>query len=453
MMSASSSEPMSLPSMPPMSTSGAGVNEAEPEDSVPPMPMPMPEAPRDDAARDVGGPPAASNRPATSSTPADEDLIRGSEQFLAVLRHMTDRGGTIRIAAGVELELPTVAIDGPASGRLQIVGESGGIRPRLRFRPTPIPGASPTDWVALMNLRSGSLRLQGLDLVIPEPETRPADRLAAIAVHPGTELILDDCTVTVTIRGSGATAFAVQTALGGVAPGRKPAADPGTAEATIRIRDGFIRSGGDAVMVAGGGRLGLTLEDVMVATEGSLVHALGGPRPSGKSAPRRPALNLKLERVCARVKGGLAHLQTTPEEPEMAAVDIQADRSILSTVTGDHPLFWLEGQDQIERLRDRIRWVGRQVAYHHIKTYRRDEIVHAGGLPRIFERDDWIRAFEPTDESPFLADFRFRQQADAAVPAWKVVRDDLSLAANSAAGMLGPELARIPDPPPSDEEL
>jgi hypothetical protein len=146
------------------------------------------------------------------------------------------------------------------------------------------------------------------------------------------------------------------------------------------------------------------------------------------------------------------HLQTSRDEPEMTAVEVHAEESILNTVAGDHPLFRLEGQEPLERLRDQIRWVGRKVAYHRIKTYCRDEVMKAGGLPRIYDRDDWTRAFEPTDDAPMLGDQTFRQQADAAIPAWKVVRDDLSLAASSTSGAVGPDADKIPDPPPSDEE-
>jgi hypothetical protein len=52
-----------------------------------------------------------------------------------------------------------------------------------------------------------------------------------------------------------------------------------------------------------------------------------------------------------------------------------------------------------------------------------------------------------------LTDLRFRLQADASVPAWKVVRDDLSLASSIVAGSLGPDADKIPDPPSSDTEF
>jgi hypothetical protein len=146
------------------------------------------------------------------------------------------------------------------------------------------------------------------------------------------------------------------------------------------------------------------------------------------------------------------YLQTTQERPIMASVDIRAEDSILSTVTGDDPLFRLEGQEEIEALRDRIRWEARKVAYHRIKTYRRDEIVQAGGLPRIYDRDDWTQAFRPTDEAPNLTDLKFRHQADAATPAWKLERNDLRLRSNSTSSPIGPDADKVPEPP-ADEEF
>jgi serine/threonine-protein kinase len=411
----------------------------------------MPEPVREGTARGAASKSPKAPRPAPDAPAADEDVIHGSEQFLAVLGHLGRQGGTIRIGSGVDLELPSIVVSLAAAERMQIVAEPGGVRPRLHLRPAPLPGMSPTEWLALLSLRSGSLRLQGLDLVLSDPEGLPADRLAAIAVLPGTELILDDCTITVAVRAASAAVIAVQPAAISSEP--RAASDAGVADAVVEVRDGFLRSGGDAVVVAGGGRLALKLEDVMVATEGSLLHALGGARAAAAGAPGKPALGVRIDRICARVKGGLVHLQTTREEPEPATVDIRADNSILNTVTGDHPLFRLEGQDQLERLRDRIRWIGRKIAYHRIKIYRRDEIVQVGGLPRIYDRDDWKRAFDPTDDAPMLTDLRFRQQADASVPAWKVVRDDLSLASGIAAGSLGPDADKIPDPPSSDTEF
>jgi serine/threonine-protein kinase len=217
--------------------------------------------------------------------------------------------------------------------------------------------------------------------------------------------------------------------------------------AVVEVRESLIRSGGDAITVADGCRTELRLRGAMIATEGSLLHASGSMRDAMRKATPAPSLALHLDRVSARVKGGLVHLQTTPEEPEMASVVVQAAHSVLSTVTGDQPLFRLEGQDQLEQLRDKIRWEGENVAYHRIKTYRRDEIVQAGGLPRVYDRDDWTRAFGPTDVAPMLADLRFRRPFDPTVPAWKLEREDLRLAAEGKAGSFGPDADKVPEPP------
>src|SRR5262249_27921759 len=157
----------------------------------------------------------------------------------------------------------------------------------------------------------------------------------------------------------------------------------------VEIRDGLIRSGGDAITVAGGCRLELNLHNAMGATEGSPLPSFGGVCDATRAPARTPSPGLPMDRGSPPGQGGIVFLQTTPEEPEMASVAIRAAHSVVSTVTGDHPLFRLEGQDELEPLRDKIRWEGHNVAYHRIKTYRRDEIVQTGGLPRIYDRDDW----------------------------------------------------------------
>jgi serine/threonine-protein kinase len=302
--------------------------------------------------------------------------------------------------------------------------------------------------VSLLSLRAGSLRLQSLDLIVPEAESPSTDRLAAISIAPGAELTAVDCTVTLATGRPTATAIVVHPPS--VAPGRRlRAADVGSA-AVVEFRDGMIRSGGAAFSVAGGSRFELNLHDAMVAADGSLLQVAGSVRDPGGSA-RGPSVTLRLDRVTARVKGGLVHLRTSPEEPEMAAVDIRAARSILSTVTGDHPLLRLEGRDRLEAMRDKIRWEGHNVAYHRVKMYRRDEVVEAGDLPMIYGRDDWTRAFRPTDESPTLADLQFVRQADAAKPAWKLSRDVLRVAPNGAAAGLGPDVDKVPEPPAEEE--
>jgi hypothetical protein len=441
-------DPMNLPSMPPMATPGS--TETDPdtqpaaETTTPPKPEPKRENPPKAAAAPAAPPARAADGPFS-----DEDVIRSSEQFLTVLRNMGGRGGTLRIASAIDIEVPSLAIESPASNPVEILAEAGATRPRLRFRPSPMAGESPTDWTGIFHLRTGALRLQGLDLEVPEPTNGPADRLAAIAVSPGTELNVTDCTITVAVRRPTATAMFVTTATALPASSKAPAAAPAT---VIELRNAFVRSGGDAITVAGGAQLVLKLEDLMAAAEGSLLHALGSARAAAGSAVPEPLLNVRIERVSARLRGGLVYLQTTQERPIMASVDIRAADSILSTVTGDDPLFRLEGQDEIEALRDRIRWEAHKVAYHRIKTYRRDEIVQAGGLPRIYDRDDWTQAFRPTDEAPNLTDLKFRHQADAATPAWKLERDDLRPRSNSTSSPIGPDADKVPEPP-ADEEF
>ena len=328
----------------------------------------------------------------------------------------------------------------------------GTVRPRLRLSPPEMPPPSPANWIVMLNLRSGSLLLQGLDLVITDQDWPRGDRLAAIGLLPGTELTISDCTLTVAVPRPSASLFVLQAPADSEPPGpADPAAGRG---AVIQIRDSFLRSGGDGVLVGSGRELSLNLTNALLGTEGSMLHALGSPRrPPADS----PALKVRIDQVTAQVKGGLVHLESTPDDPELAPAYFCAENAIVSTTAGDDPLFRIEGQvrvegqDQLDPLGDKIRWEARRVAYHRIKTYRRDEIVQTGSLPRTYDRENWTRAFLPKDELPMVGDVKFLHEADAALAAWKLDRDDLRLAPLSPAAQIGPDFNRIPPPPPDDD--
>ena len=95
-------------------------------------------------------------------------LIRSAEQFISTLNRLGAKGGVLTIAHGADLELPTTELAGTAPWRIE--AEPGGRRPRLRFRPSEFVSRSPTAWGVMFQLRSGSLRLRGLDLVIQDQD-------------------------------------------------------------------------------------------------------------------------------------------------------------------------------------------------------------------------------------------------------------------------------------------
>ncbi|MGP0066069.1 MAG: protein kinase domain-containing protein [Isosphaeraceae bacterium] len=440
-------DPMSIPLMPPMPTTGT---TAPAESETPgPLDVPTPTPPPP-----VSVSRAESKKPGTESPTApirqpvapfsDEDVIRSSEQLLTMLKQIGGRGGSLRIGAGVDIEIPTALIEG--TGRYQIIAEPGPARPRLRFRPPDVPITSPTDWSVMWKLRSGSLRLEGLDLMMLDQENLRGERVAFAALLPDTNLTMIDCTLTVAVRRASASVFVVQSPS--EPAGSRPSERPTRRASTITLQDCFLRSGGDAVTVAAGRELNLDLTNVLVATEGSLVHALGCPR-------RRPldpaAIEVRMGQVTSLVKGGLVHLESTPDEPELSSVKMSAGNSIVSTTAGDDPLFRLEGQDQLDQLGNRIRWEARKVAYHRIKTYRRDEIVETGSRPRTYDRENWTRAFLPMDESPMLGNVKFLREADTAIPSWKLGLEDFRLDPDSPAPQVGPDLGKIPSPPITEE--
>jgi serine/threonine-protein kinase len=440
-------DPMSLPPMPPMPSpatvvqaSSAGSAPAADSASSPPAPLRRDELPRRTGEPSTLPGPGREREPITTH----ENLVRDADQFTAILDRLGKGGGTIRIAAGAEIDLSAITIDG--TGQYQVLAEPGTRRPRLRFRPGKIVNRRPADWAAMLNLRTGSLHLQGIDLVVPEEESIPTSRVATIGVLPGCVLTATDCTFTLAASRSQAALFVVQPEI---APGIEERSAPAPASsAVIRIRDSFLRSAGDGIAVATSRRLQLELANVLASTEASLLHAFGDTRPGRADAP---ALKLRIDHVTARVKGGLVHLDSTPDEPELAFAAIVAENSIISTANRDDPLLRVDGRDQLDELGDKIHWEARRVAYDRIKTYRRDEVVRTGVSPRLYDRANWASAFLPKDESPILADIKYLKETDPSQAAWKCERNDLRLAPQNPVSDLGPDISRIPEPPPAGE--
>ena len=166
-------------------------------------------------------------------------------------------------------------------------GRVGFQAPRIRFRPSPFAAKSTTAWSVLFNLRSGgSLHLQGLDLLIPDQDSEASrcGRQAAIGVSAGSELALNDCTISV--AGCSSTSAAVVVQPGTV--DETPSGGQRTIKnAFIKIRDGFVRSAGDCISVASGRLLDLQLQNVLIGADGSLLHALGSARSSAPEPPSR----------------------------------------------------------------------------------------------------------------------------------------------------------------------
>ena len=338
----------------------------------------------------------------------DEDVIRSAAQFASMFNRLGKQGGILRFAAGADLDLPAISIDG--SGRYQFVAVPGSKRPRLRFRSVGDLHRASADWTVMLGIRSGSLHLQGIDIIVPDQEMLQTDRLAIAGLMPGTELTVTDCTLTLAANRPGAALFVVQPLAGP----RNAQSPEGTSSpsAVIRVRDSLLRSGGEGTAVAAGRKVDIQLTNVLVSTEGSLVHAVGEVR-SGRADS--PSVKVRLDQVTAIVKGGLVHLDATKnlDEPELPFAAIEADSSILSTANRDMPLLRLDGMDEAEDFTDRIHWAGRKVAYDRIQTYRRDEVHQNGVPPKIYNRANWSTAFLPTDESPILGDVKFLREADA----------------------------------------
>ncbi len=396
-----------------------------------PIPMPMPVDPDRPPGTLTPSAPASSANPKPDPPVADPGVIRSADEFLVALNRQGPLTKTLALAAEADWTLPACRVRGMANWVIR--GERGPSRPRLRFRPDSQAIPAPDSWSAWMTVQSGSLRLEGIDIVLPEVEAAfppSIRRRAAFTIAAGSaELTLVDCSVTI----EGEMTHSVVVAL---LPGEP------VGEGRVRIKDCLLRAGGDLVDVAPGRRLDLDVDNAVIATGGTLVHGHGLPR--GK--PAGP-IKVSLQRVTARLAGGLAQLQSAPGEPELPLADINARDSIFATTNPDAPFIRVDGQGNLDDLRGLIRWEGRSVAYHQINTYRRDQSAQPGAVPTLFDRDFWDFNLGRRDESPIHGDMKFLTEWNPDRRPWTLRPDDVRLRTDSPAQGDGSDLVHIPNPP------
>jgi eukaryotic-like serine/threonine-protein kinase len=397
-----------------------------------PMPMPVdPERPPVTLSPPAPAPSSKPEPPSATAPSAEPNVIRSVEDFRDALNRLGPGGKTLVVAADADWTLPACRVRGSANWVIR--GERGASRPRLRFRPDPQAIPAPDSWSAWMTVQSGSLRLEGVDLVLPELEAAfppSIRRRAAFTLAAGSaELTLVDCSVTI----EGETSHSAVVAL---LPGEP------VGEGRVRVKDCLLRAGGDLVDVAPGRRLDLDVDNAVIATGGTMVHAHGLPQ-GGKAEE----LKIVLRQVTARLVGGLAQLQSTPGEPELPLADVNARDTIFATTNPDAPFIRVDGQGNLDDLGGLIRWEGRSVAYHQINMYRRDQSSQPGAVPTLFDRDFWNFKLGRRDESAIHGDMKFLTEWSPDRRPWTLRPEDVRLRTDSPAAGAGSDLVHIPNPP------
>ena len=383
---------------------------------------------------------AGTARPPGSRAEArpESSVIRTADQLRNALSDPAARGGTLRIAADADLEIPSIPVRVAGSWRIQ--AESGATRPRLRFLPSGSTSANAVAaWTAMLDLRVGSLQLEGIDVVLPKNNAPAKGGWAAFLVRAATDLSLTGCTVTV--EGEQPTSAVVAVSAAGNNDEGLNGEVGNASPATVRLSDSLLRGGGDCVDVSGGQRLTVEFNNTVVSAGGSLLRAHGIAR--GQEAE---SIGLTLRQVTARAAEGLVRIESAATEPELPIVDVNARDSILLTTPDPSgaPLLRVDGQAVTSSMRDRIVWEGHGVVYHQIRTYRRDQSGQIGAVPTLYDRGDWTVAVGSRETSAVHGDAKFLHPFDAERPAWRLRAEDVRLAPDSPAASAGPDLERIP---------
>ncbi|MEW4568591.1 protein kinase [Tautonia sp. JC769] len=423
--------------------------------------VPRPSLPVDPGREDEADEPARSDE-------AGEPVIRTGSQFLGRLGRLGPKGGVLRLASDARIDLPGRALSG--SGIVEIVAEPGPGRPVLRLRAAE-PGAADADgWSFLLRVvPQAELQLRGIDLVLDGESVVGSDQgpRAAFGLDPDATLELVDCSVTIAGPADGAAVvrlLADRRPESPMDPGfsRMPGILPSPKEgrsfpANLRMVDSLIRSAGDLVDVAPEAQLDeLQLSNVVASCGGSLVAGhgrsagpgLGSGSGPGADAPAEARLVVSLRRATVVARGGIVRLSSSADQPALPRVELTARQSILATGPDGGALFRVEGQGELDDLSDRIRIVeSREVAYHRIDEYRRDQTAQPGTLPVVLDRDEWALSLGRTEADARHGDVGFRSRRGPEADPLTLAPDDVRLDPNGPAANLGPDLNRIPDPP------
>jgi hypothetical protein len=304
------------------------------------------------------------------------------------------------------------------------------------------------------------LQLRGIDLVVDRESVTGSNLSprAALGVEPDATLELVDCSVTI----DGPVDAAVVRLLEDEpvdAPmdpgfGRMPGTLPMPGEvlafpANLRIVDSLIRSAGNLIDVAPDAQLDeLLLSNVVASSGGSLMVGHGRSPGKGNDEEDEPRLAVSLRRATVVARGGVVRLSSSADQPVLPRVEITARQSILATGPDGGALFRVEGQGALDDLSDRIRIVeSREVAYHRIDEYRRDQTAQPGTLPVVLDRDEWTLSLGRTEADAHHGDIGFLSDRGLEGDPWTLKPEDVRLDPDSPAAELGPDLDRIPDPP------
>ena len=310
----------------------------DPDDDLPPeMPVVVPPAdPSSPMPKSVDPDATSKPRPPVVSDPApvvigpareavNGRIVRTPAQLATILEQVDGRGETLRLPADADWEMPACRLEGTGSWVIQ--AEPGKTRPRIRFRPKAGDSRVSDAWTAWLTIASGSLRVEGIDLVLSEADAPGSGGWAAFAMAAGADLTVQNGTVTVegSARPSAVVLAATAREPGGVGD---PVGEPLTA--TVLLKDSLFRTGGDLVDVAADRRLDLQVENAVVATSGSLLRGHGRAR----GVPAEP-IKVTLRRLAARSEGGLIRLEGGVDTPELPVAEVVARETRLSPPTAE----------------------------------------------------------------------------------------------------------------------
>lgn len=268
-----------------------------------------------------------------------------------------------------------------------VIRSAVGFRPIIEFAPTTPPSDAES---RMITLTGGSLQLANVDVMLTVPERITADRWAVFCLERPRELQLQNVTVTVQNPADQPACVIEQKAAPGQGVGNMGIMKNGSAIEPPRVGmlDCLVRGQCDLVLLRDAVSSKYQLKDVVVALQGSLLHAYCQTEMNNNS---EIALSLDLDSTTCLVSEGLVLTEGVGQLVDHTPPLSVTARDNIFWCDANHPLVAMMDTGDLMEMQRRFTWTGDRNHYDSIGVLWQLGARQGSTSGRQFNFDEWRR--------------------------------------------------------------
>lgn len=236
-----------------------------------------------------------------------------------------------------------------------------------------------------------NLSLIGIDIVASIPE-RANDDWAVFSLLGPNQLLLRDCTVEIRNRGrSEASLVRLQSST---------TEFDSAYETTVRLENVAVKGTCDLMSVQAQTACAMTLQDSVVALDGSLLAHLGTTASLADSTLGAGYVTCEFNHITAVSTQPLVKIRDsevlTGDSPErqLPTLSVDAVSSVFASLQPDGTLVLSEGNAPVMDMQELLTWQGSFNLYHNIDLFWDLRSEKAGSVREQFNFDEWVTYWE-----------------------------------------------------------